>query len=87
MARKLALGGSEALAVARKLALGGSEALAVARKLALGGSEALGGTGCGSEAALAVALALWALALGGGCSGAEPRAIWLHGRLDDSTVE
>jgi len=34
-----------------------------------------------------VALALWALALGGGCSEAEPRAIWLHGRLDDSTVE
>ena len=60
----------------------------MARKLALGGSEALGGTGCGSEAALAVALALLALALGGGCSEAEPRAIiGCYGSFVFSTVK
>jgi len=65
-----------ALAVARKLWRWLGSSLWVARKLWrwLGSS-------------LWVALALWALALGGGCSEAEPRAIWLHGRLDDSTVE
>ena len=55
-------------------------ALAVARKLWVARKLCM-------ARKLWVALALWALALGGGCSEAEPRAIWLHGRLDDSTVE
>ena len=37
-----------------------------------------------AKAALAV---LSVEAWDGGCFVAEPRAIWLHGRLDDSTVE